>query len=76
MDDYDIEIHRVQKEQKTGEPTTEIWATINDKSAGKILNKRLWWTDENGVFHDETPTLPVELRNPIDNKWIEQRRKW
>jgi hypothetical protein len=40
------------------------------------MNKLIWWQDENGVFHDNTPNLPVHLRKMIDNAWIETKRKW
>jgi hypothetical protein len=76
MSDYDIEIHRRQKIGVAGATKTEIWAEINDKLTGKTITKLIWWEDDEGAFHDETPDLPVEIRDQIDNAWIEKCRKW
>ena len=40
------------------------------------MNKLIWWEDNEGIFHDGTPGLPVDLREMVDNAWIEKSRKW
>ncbi len=76
MADYDIKIERLLKECKKGNVKTEIWAEITNLDTGKIMKKLIWWKDEDGVFHDGTPDLPVDLRADVDNAWIEQSRCW
>ena len=76
MPDYDIDIKRLLKEGINGNIKTEIWAAITDKETCKTMNKRIWWEDDDGVFHDGTPELPTELRGDVDNAWIEKSRKW
>ena len=76
MTDYKIEIDRVIKEDATGSEKTEIWATITNKDTNETMDKLVWWEDDNGVFHDETPNLPIEFRDLIDNAWIEKKRQW
>jgi len=76
MSDYNIEIRRKLKEGKKGNIKTEIWAEIRDMSTGTIMNKLIWWEDDDGVYHDGTPNLSTELREHIDNAWIEKSRKW
>lgn len=75
MPDYRIEIEKLLKEGRSG-TITEIWAKITDRKTQETINKRIWWQDGNGVFHDETPELPVEIRGAVDNAWIEESRKW
>ena len=55
---------------------TEIWTEITDKETCKTITKRIWWQDDDGIYHDETPSLPIELRQDVDNAWIEKSRKW
>ncbi len=76
MAKYDVSIQRKLRPAKTGKPLTEIWAEICDKAAGQKYQKLIWWEDENGIYHDETPALPKDIRGIIDNKWIESIRKW
>ena len=61
MTDYDIKIERLLKEGRKGNVKSEIWAEITNLDAGKTMKKRIWWKDDNGVFHDGTPGLPVNL---------------
>jgi len=76
MSDYDIRINRLLKESRDGAIKTEIWTKIKDKKTCEIVSKRIWWEDNNGIYHDGTPDLPIELRKDIDNAWIEKSRKW
>ena len=76
MPDYDISIKRLLKEGINGNIKTEIWAAITDKETCKTMNKRIQWEDDDGVYHDGTPDLPVEFRSDVDNAWIEKSRKW
>ena len=76
MPDYDIEITKLLKKRKNGTMKTEIWTEITDRETCKTITKRIWWEDDKGVYHDETPSLPIELREDVDNAWIEKSRKW
>ena len=61
MSEYDVNIKRLLKEGKKGDIKTEIWAEITNKKTYVTMNTRIWWEDEDGVFHDETSELPVEF---------------
>jgi len=76
MSDYDINIKRLLKEGKKGNIKTEIWVEITNLDTSKTMTKRIWWKDDDGVFHDGTPGLPIHLRDAVDNAWIEKSRKW
>ena len=76
MPDYNIEITRMIKEGDRGNLKTEIWAEIKNKETNTTMNKLIWWEDEDGAYHDGTPGLPTELREKVDNAWIEKSRKW
>ncbi len=76
MSEYNVNVGRMFKKGKNGITRTEIWAEITDKNSCERLRKRIWWEDDNGVHHDETPSLPVYLRESVDNAWIEKSRKW
>jgi len=76
MSDYDIHLKRLFKESTTGNDKTEIWADITDKTSCTTMTRKIFWKDDDGIFHDETPNLPVEVRNEVDNAWIEKKRKW
>jgi len=76
MSEYDVNIKRLLKEGKKGNIKTEIWAEITNKKTYVIINKRIWWEGEDGVFHDGTSELPVEFRDAVDNAWIEKSRRW
>ena len=49
---------------------------MTNKNTCETMNRRIWWEDDDGVFHDEAPDLPIELRGDVDNAWIEKSRKW
>ena len=76
MSNYDIKISKLLKDSKDGKIKTEIWTKIKNRETSKIINKRIWWQDDKGVYHDATPELPINLRKRIDNLWIEMRRKF
>ena len=76
MDSCMVKIHRVFKEGITGRNKTEIWARFYDKNSNETKQSLIWWEDDEGIFHDETPNLPFHLRNLVDNAWIEQSRQW
>ncbi len=76
MSNYEVNIKRLLKEGSKGSNKTEIWAEITDKKTCKTMNRRIWWEEDNGTFHDESPMLPAEVRTAVDNAWIEKRRKW
>jgi hypothetical protein len=75
MPDYQIEINKLLKKGKSG-TIAEIWAKITDVKTHQTINKRIWWQGDDGVYHDETPELPAEIRGAVDNAWIEESRKW
>ncbi len=76
MTDYKVEIDRVIKKGFEGKDKTEIWAKIKNNKTSETEKILIWWEDEHGVFHDETPNLPIEIRDVVDNAWIEKRRQW
>lgn len=76
MDSRMVEVSRVIKEGIEGREKTEIWAKITDKNTKKTRDTLIWWEDDDGTFHDETPNLPADLRDKVDNAWIEKRRHW
>ena len=75
MSDYLIDLQKHTIQSKKGR-FTEIWAHITDKKTKNTINKKIWWEDENGIYHDATSELPYKLRNDLDNIWIEKKRKW
>ena len=76
MSEYDVNIKRLLKEGKKGDIKTEIWAEITNKKTYVTMTKRIWWEDDDGIYHDGTSELPVELLDVVDNAWIEKSRKW
>ena len=76
MSDYSVNVKRLLKEGKEGDQTTEIWAEITDKKTSKTINRRIWWKDNEGISHDETPFLPVEFRGMVDKAWLEKGKRW
>ena len=75
MSDYHIDICKKENPGGVGKAKTEIWAEILDKANGTTTTRLIWWEDRDGSFHDETPYLPAELRDHIDNAWIQKRGK-
>lgn len=76
MDSKMVEISRVIKEGIEGKQKTEIWAEITDKDNDEKKKTLIFWEDDDGTFHDETPNLPIYLREKVDNAWIEKSRQW
>ncbi|HMA83337.1 MAG TPA: hypothetical protein VKP59_03820 [Candidatus Thermoplasmatota archaeon] len=76
MDSRMVEVSRVIREGIEGKEKTEIWAKITDQNTKKTTDTLIWWEDDDGTFHDETPNLPSDLRDKVDNAWIEKRRHW
>ena len=76
MDGYEIELDRILKTGIDGKNKTEIWAKIRRLDSSEVDKMLIFWEDEEGHFHDETPNLPVEYRDLIDNAWIEKKRYW
>ena len=75
MNKYNIGISKKETLGKGGKKKTEIWAEISDIIKGDTMSHLIFWQDENGVMHDETPHLPIEIRSLVDNAWLEHRRK-
>ena len=76
MDRYEIKLNRILKTGIDGKSKTEIWAKIRRLDSSHVEKKLIFWEDEEGQFHDETPNLPVEYRDLVDNAWIEKKRYW
>ena len=76
MPNYKVDIKKLFKKYPNGIKKTEIWAEITDLETCSSMNKKIWWEDDSGVQHDETPHLPTEVREAVDNAWIEKKRKW
>ncbi|MEF8879242.1 MAG: hypothetical protein V5A64_02465 [Candidatus Thermoplasmatota archaeon] len=72
---YSIKIDEKTKATKK-DSKSEIWAEIIDSDTNKKMDKLIWWKDKKGVIHDCTPDLPPELREKVDNAWLEKKRKW
>ena len=73
MPNFDVIFKKFLKERKKGDVKIEIWAEITDLETCKTIKKRIWWKDDNGIIHDGTIDLPINLRNLVDNAWIESR---
>jgi len=76
LSEYDINIKKLLNGSKKGNIKTEIWAEITNINTCETMNRRIWWKGEDGVFHDETPDLPIDIQGDVDNAWIEKSRKW
>jgi hypothetical protein len=74
LQEYDIEIYGNEK-SKLKDRLAEIWANIKNIKTGESMNVCIWWKDNNGIIHDETPNLPVKLRDVVDNAWLESCKK-
>ena len=75
MTDYKIEITEILKKDFEDNKETGIWAKITNLETCKTIKKRIWWKDGEGIIHDGTTELPVNLRDLVDNAWIEYSRK-
>ena len=76
MPGYKVDIKKLLKESTGGIQRAEIWAEITNIESTQTMNRRIWWEDEDGVLHDETPNLPIDVREAVDNAWLEKKRKW
>jgi len=76
MAEYDIKVTRLFKKGESGDTKTEIWAQIRNRDTNESRNERIWWEDDEGVYHDGTKNLPAEIREKVDNAWLEKSRKW
>ena len=74
MSNFNVICKRILKEGKKDDIKTEIWADITDLATCKTIKKRIWWKDDKGIMHDGTTDLPTNLRDLVDNAWIESRR--
>ena len=75
MGGYKVELNKILKDGIRGKKT-EIWAKIKNLESCVTTKKLIWWEDEHGQFHDESLNLLSELRDVIDNAWIEKKRYW
>ena len=75
MSEYDVNITRMSKKGTSGNILSEIWAEITNTDNFETYKKRIFWQGDDGIHHDETPSLPVDFRDAVDNAWIEKRRK-
>jgi hypothetical protein len=71
---YKIEISEILEDDFDNTKKSGIWAKIKNLKTGEIIDKHIWWRDENGIMHDGTIELPVKLRNLVDNAWLDYRR--
>ena len=71
MTNYEIEINEILKTDLDKNKKVGIWAKIKNIKTGEIMNKRIWWKDDEGIIHDGTFNLPVKIRNLVDNAWLE-----
>jgi hypothetical protein len=71
LTNYEIEINEILKNDPDNNKKIGIWAQIKNTKTGEIINKRIWWKDHEGIFHDGTIDLPISIRDLIDNAWFE-----
>ena len=71
MTNYEIEINEILKNETDTKMKNGIWAHIKNTKTGEIINKRIWWKDNEGIFHDGTIDLPIKIRDLIDKAWFE-----
>lgn len=76
LPNYSVDIKRSIKKNESGSPLTEIWAVIKNLETSNTIKKLIFWKDEQGIYHDDSSKLPVELRDLVDNAWIEKSRRW
>ena len=76
MTDYKIEINEILKKDYENNKETGIWAKITNLETCKTIEKLIWWKDRDSIIHDGTSELPINLRNLVDNAWIEYSRKF
>ena len=68
---YEIEINEILKSDLDKNKKNGLWAKIKNLKTGEIMNRRIWWKDQDGIYHDGTFNLPVKLRVLVDNAWLE-----
>ena len=76
MSDYEIEISRALKKETKDKTKIELWDKTTSRNIKKITNDHIWQKDDDGMFHDETPQLPIKVREDVDNVWTEKCGKW
>jgi hypothetical protein len=75
LTDYKIEIKEILKKDCENNKESGIWVNITDLETRKTMKKRIWWKNRDGIMHDGTTDLPVNIRDLVDNAWIEYSRK-
>ncbi len=73
--DYEVEINRALKKETKDKTKIELCGKTTSRNIKKITNDCIWWKDDDGMFHDETPQLPIKIREDADNIRIEKRGK-
>ncbi|MDG6218882.1 MAG: hypothetical protein QCI00_05535 [Candidatus Thermoplasmatota archaeon] len=73
MHEYAINIYK-KKKSVTTHHLDEIWARVQNVKTGESNDFCIWYKDDEGIIHDETPNLPTKLRGLVDNAWIESCR--
>ena len=76
MKNYKIDIFRINKRDTNNINKSEIWAKITNKITNNIIEKRIFWIDKNGIINDDSVKLPPNIRDLVDNAWIEKCSKW
>jgi hypothetical protein len=75
LNNYKIEINEIQNEDCKDNNKTGIWSKITNLETCKTIKKRIWWKDGDSIMHDGTTELPIDLRELVDNAWLEYSRK-
>lgn len=73
LHEYTIKIFK-KKKSVTPHHLDEIWAKVQHVKTGESKEFCIWYKDDEGIIHDETPNLPTKLRSLVDNAWIESCR--
>jgi hypothetical protein len=76
MKNYNINIYKIKNNNNQKHNKSEIWAKITNKITNISIEKRILWIDENGIINDESVKLPPNIRDLVDNVWIERCKKW
>ena len=74
LKNYIIEISEIFENDFDKTKKTGIWVKIKNQKTDEIINKLIWWKDNDGIIHDDTEKLPFELRDLVDNAWLEYRK--
>jgi hypothetical protein len=74
LNNYKIKINEILDNNSDKNKKPGIWVKIKNLKTGEIINKHIWWRDKDGIMHDDSVNLPAQIRDLVDNTWLEYRR--